>query len=222
MDPVTLGLCGVTFGFALVYGVIKERERRRRLAALPPVATIATAQPGAFVRIVGKIVEGGALNAPITGRVCVGFSATVHPLRQMRDAREWLPASTRVGSTPFVVDDGTGRIDVEPGGLEIRAAVDHHVVERRRTAFVLHDPSMLPDWLHFDEVILDEGSLRIGARVVLEGVVQRSGDAERGAVFRADASPAQLVASSDRSASVSNLPANVEEATRHLRVARSS
>ena len=135
------------------------------------------------------------------------------------ETRRWREASSRVGGGAFVVADGTGRVAVEPGGLLIRVAVDHHAVVREHEPLELQDPSMLPPGVAFDELVLDEGILTIGSRVVLEGVVRRGGDTPDGAVFRAGAAPASLTASRDRAAGVSNLPANLEDATERLRLA---
>lgn len=210
---------GVMSAIGLVYALVKQGKERQRIAALPPVATIASARPGLVVRIVGTIVEGGTVNGPITGRVCVCFNAVIHPVGAGQgDRRSWGQPLNRVGGAPFVVDDGTGRIDVDPGGLVIRAEIDHHRVER--AGATIHDATMIPDWVRYDELVLDEGVLQLRDRVVLEGVVERASLGPDVSVFRAGVPPrATLASAGDRPATISNLPANVEEATRALRLA---
>jgi hypothetical protein len=221
-DLIAYGVMGVV---GLVTAIALDWRRRARDAKLPPVSTIAAAKPGQIVRLVGTIVEGESVVAPITGRACVCFSAVIHPLTRKRgrygrkgEEKNWAVGPNRVGSASFVVDDGTGRIDVEPGGLSIRAEIDHHEVAHYPNPFRLHDQTMFPAELAFDELVLDEGIMRVGERVVLEGVVQRAGEGPD-TIFRAGASPAVLVASRDRSVSVSNLPANLEQAIEKLRLA---
>jgi hypothetical protein len=193
-----------------VAGVLALRQRWAD-ARLPPVMTIAAAKPGQVVRIVGTIVEGGTVHAPITGRACVCFSAAVYPLILQRSdeggvvrVRAHAPFE-RVGAADFIVEDGTDRIAVEAGGLLIRADLDHRKEVPGNTK--LHDPSFVVTPINYEELQLDEGIITIGAHVVLEGVVQRGSGGPADAAFRTDVSTAaRLVPSKEQPASVTNLP----------------
>jgi hypothetical protein len=219
MDPVGYLVVSASMTvIALAIAGVQALRRRRDDAALPPVTTVAAARPGQLVRIVGTVAEGPTMSAPITGRACVCFSAAAYAFLDRRDGsgttrREERERYERVGAVDFVVDDGTARIAVESGGLLIRADLDHRSVTREYPK--LHDPTLLPAHLTFDELQVDEGIIAAGTRVVLEGVVQRSSDGPDGAVFRADASTvARLVPSKDQSTSVTNLPVLLEKAAR--------
>ena len=230
MDPALVAFFAVgsvVSAIALGVQAIVNARRRRHYDARTPVSTIASAKPGAFVRLIGTIVEGDTVEAPITGRSCACFSALattlVLEIRHDRYGREYeglreQGKRPRVGSAAFVVDDGTGRIAVQPAGLMIIAHPDFHEVVEGRPA--IHDDSMLPYVTAFDEVVLDEGIITVGTRVVLEGVVQRGVAAPDVNVFRTGKSTAILTPASDRSTSVSNVPDNLQKAERFIELAQ--
>jgi hypothetical protein len=223
MDPASLIAFGAIYGGGLVVAGFLEWRRRRLARAVPPLATIATAKPGVFVRLVGTIVDGEQVNAPITGRPCVCFSALINGVSRRPKAwyeqgsaqhpgGGWTEVASRVGGVPFVLDDGSGKIAIDPRGMTIRLAVDHNETVRDPAMLALHDPTMLPQRIYVDELVLDEGIVEIGAPVVVEGCVQRDADDPDGAVFRAADTGTVLVASKTRSMSISDLPGELKDA----------
>jgi hypothetical protein len=194
--------------------------RRRRARSTSPSVTLATARHGAFVRVVGTIREGETVLAPASGRPCVCFSAAIRGMVLVEPtrlgghhARTWHDVASRVGGAPFVIDDGTGTAVVDPGGAFIRAVVDHTVTSHNRLELKLHDPSMPPANAICHEYIVDEGVITVGTRVVVEAMVRRPAEGLEAPVFRGAAGTRiELVGAPDRSASISNLPANITDA----------
>ncbi len=128
-------------------------------------------------------------------------------------SRTWHDVASRVGGVPFVLDDGTGTAVVDPAGAFIRAVVDHTVTSHTRLDLQLHDPSMLPADAICHAYIVDEGVITVGTRVVVEAMVRRPSEGIEAPVFRGAAGTRiELVGAPDRSASISNLPANILDA----------
>jgi hypothetical protein len=201
---IVLELIGYAFMAGLVvYGLV-ERSRIKRNA--PQLVTVATAQIGKFVRIVGRIVDGGTLVAPITGRACVSFDAVI--LNEDDEHSEHGEIVARgVRGTPFVVDDGTGKILVDPRGAYIHVVYDESEVGLLDKSKVA-DPDLLePLSGRTGEFRFDEGVMTIGERVMVTGLVTKAGSAEDDPVYRRLAPTELLLAGApDRPAVVSERP----------------
>lgn len=192
------------FAAALViYGLI---ERRRLQRGVPPRVRIADAPRGKYVRVVGRIVDGGSLVAPITGRACVSFDAVV--LAPARGAPGGPTVVARgVRGTPFVIDDGSGKILVDPRGAFIRVVYDHSVeagaLERERVA----DPDFIAGLEGQAGLRYDEGVLTIGETVVVSGLVgEATGGADDPVYRRLAPTTLRLTGAPDRPALVSERP----------------
>jgi hypothetical protein len=183
MDPVSaVVVVGLVGGF-LAWAVRADR-RRKRAEPDSPVVTVSQARPGEFVRIVGIIVEGPTMRA----------------------------LAERVGANPFVLEDATGRIAVDPNGAVIRLALDHHVIVQRGNTLPLHDPGFVSTQLELVEIYLDEGVLPNGARVVVEAMVQSRAGNPDGGTYRAGGGELFLAGGGKRSPSISDLPASLDQA----------
>ncbi len=182
-------------GALVVYGLV-ERARVQRSA--PPDAKVKDAPVGKYVRIVGRIVDGGALVAPITGRACVSFDAVVFVHDRVR--------ARGVRGTPFIVDDGSGRILVDPRGAFIHVTYDHSMVgplDRTKVA----DPDLVAHLLDAGYARFDEGVLTIGERVAVVGLVSEARGADDDPVYRRlAATELRLTGAADRPAMVSERP----------------
>jgi hypothetical protein len=218
MDPVGIVILGALAGATAIWAWRVDRRRKR---ALPdsPVVTVRGAKPGMFVRIVGTVVDGKTMLAPITGRECVCFSAAAKGIEELptgprpRDTtRRWHPLAERVGANPFVLEDGTGRIAVDPRGAIIRLALDHHVTVKRGEALPLHEAGFVSTTLQLEEIILDEGVVPNGARVVVEAMVQAMGAGPELAAYRRGDGDLFLAGGASRSPSISDLPGDLEGA----------
>jgi hypothetical protein len=73
------------------------------------------------VKISGRAVEGddGTVEAPFTGSRCLAYTYEVEELRSAGKTQSWQPLDTGMDGVDFVVDDGTGRVLVNPDGADI-------------------------------------------------------------------------------------------------------
>ncbi len=181
----------------VVYGLV---ERARLAKAAPPEVKIGNAPVGKYVRVVGRIVDGGTLVAPITGRACVSFDAVV--LDEDGDGPNVLARGVR--GTPFIVDDGTGKILVDPRGAYIHVVYDQSEVGTLDAAKVADPDLLAPLAGRTDQLRFDEGVLTIGEHVAVTGLVSATGTAEDEPVYRRLApTELRLTGAPDRPAVVS-------------------
>lgn len=94
----------------------------------------------------------------------------------------------------------------------MRLAIDHHVTVGRGAALPLHDATLVSTQLELVEVLLTEGVVPIGAEVVVEAMVHARGANPAGAPYRAGSGKVYLAGGGNRSPSISDLPANLEDA----------
>jgi len=73
------------------------------------------------VEIEGRAVEGddGTVVAPFTGSRCLAYTYEVEELRQSGKTQSWETLDTGMDGVDFVVDDGSGRVVVNPEGAAI-------------------------------------------------------------------------------------------------------
>jgi len=192
-------------GGLIVYGLV----RGSKFPKVPPRVTIARAAPGEFVRVVGRIVDGGSLVAPITGRTCVSFDAVVrHGGPRTEDA----VVTRGVRGTPFVIDDGTGKALIDPRGAYIRVVYDHSVLDGAVERAKVADPDFLAGatgaGLQFEE-----GVLTLGEVVAVDGLIGDVGGDDP--VYRRLADTrVRVTGARDRAAVVSELADDVGAGTR--------
>ncbi len=187
----------VVAGGLVLYGLI----RGNKFPKVPPRTTIAAARPGAFVRLVGKIVDGGSLVAPITGRGCVSFDAAI------TDGRG-VPVRRGVRGTPFVIDDGTGTALVDPRGAFIRVVYDHSVVGGAFDRAAVADPDFVTDLVAGETLRFEEGVLTIGETIAVDGLIAGAGGDDP--VYRRLAETGVRIGGApDRPAMVSEQPADL-------------
>lgn len=106
--PLPLLLLGVglfAYGFIL-YG------RYRRLQDTP--RTTARAVSMGFVHVHGKTARAEVLQSPITKTPCCHYSSSIEHWEVRR--KRWVSISQDTRSCPFYLDDGTGRVLVNPAG----------------------------------------------------------------------------------------------------------
>ena len=73
------------------------------------------------VEIEGRAVESedGTVAAPFTGSRCLAYTYEVEELRSSGKSQSWQTLDSGTGGVDFVVDDGTGRVRVNPNGADI-------------------------------------------------------------------------------------------------------
>jgi hypothetical protein len=78
------------------------------------------------IQIQGRSVEGaeGTVTAPFSGSSCLLYTYELKKRRGTGANRLWEPIDEGRDSVNFVVDDGTGRVTVDPTGADV--AIDDH------------------------------------------------------------------------------------------------
>lgn len=73
------------------------------------------------VEIAGRAVESdeGTVTTPFTGSRCLAYTYEVKELRSRGKHRSWKTLDTGMDGVDFVVDDGTGRVRVDPTGAQV-------------------------------------------------------------------------------------------------------
>jgi hypothetical protein len=102
-----------------------KRGGLRRKVADTPTSLIRSAAMGP-VELKGQARLGDpAAAAPFSGRPCCWWRVTVEEERVTRtrngESHEWVQIHAEACQAPFALDDGTGRVDVDPQGAEVRA-----------------------------------------------------------------------------------------------------
>jgi len=186
-------------GALVVYGLVtRSRVQHEK------IHKIAQAPVGQFVRIVGRIVDGGTLVAPITGRACVSYDAAVLAQAPYDGSRQVVARGVR--GTPFVIDDGTGKLLVDPRGAFIRVVYDHSVEVGAYSQAKVADPAFLPEVDPRADLRFDEGVLAIGELVAVTGLLSQAGGPDDDPVYRRLAATSlRLTGSAERAATVSEL-----------------
>lgn len=172
-------LVGVSVVTAVRVAQGLERRRRRRAAAAVPTTTIAAAPEGQWVRVVGTVVDGpDLLRAPLTGRRCAGFVASVH--ERPGAAQPWRVRIEVRDQRTLVITDGTGRavVDLTTAQLELEVSLrvgrppptDPAVVKLAELA-----PQLGPV---MSEVRTREYALEVGAELAVTAVAVREPDPE--------------------------------------------
>lgn len=127
----------IILGFAIVWGAIRyfrPSERAKRELRRVPRLTLGELPEGKRARIVGAAqVLDKSLEAPLTGRPCVYYVATVEEVRGSGDSPT-VPALIREErGVPFAVDDGTGRVIVDPEHATVVLDIDVKTMLVRET-----------------------------------------------------------------------------------------
>lgn len=75
------------------------------------------------VEVEGRAVpddDQGTVTAPFTGATCLAYTYEVEELRSSGKNSSWHTLDEGMGGVDFLVDDGTGRVRVDPDGADVR------------------------------------------------------------------------------------------------------
>lgn len=128
-DRLELGLYAVLFLLGGLYFVRFGFTRRKRLVLIEdtPTEEIRSLSAG-FSEITGRAEPfDGTLDAPFTGDDCLVRTWMIEEWEETDDSSSWRTIAEDVAAVPFVVDDGTGRVRVDPPDTD-----------------AVHDPSISP------------------------------------------------------------------------------
>jgi hypothetical protein len=185
------------FGWFERFGA--EARARRALQRVPHLA-IAELAEGRAVHVVGTIVALDTVEAPLSKRSCVYAEqrSQLYASNSSRLVRE-LPRTSR--GTPFLVDDGTGRVLIDPDHARVAMVFDY-------------DSENLPEGqgtnTGFDRILErnsrgrvrhTEGVLQAGARIAVLGTCSRSTD---------PAAPLRLAAAAGAPLLISDSPDTID------------
>ncbi len=121
------GLALFFFGFS--------RLRRMRLLQDTPTSTIRGVAMGT-AELVGKAVERTPLVSVLTSTPCVWFHYTVEEERSgSKGEKRWVKIGEAVSNDLFYLDDGTGRLAVDPMGAEMNIENRRRWIDAAGTAF---------------------------------------------------------------------------------------
>lgn len=169
---------------ALGFGVLwfsRDQRGKRRLKNLESSA-IADVQDGALVKITGKLSLGGLqqLDAPLTGRTCVGYVVEVKERKQSGANANWITIITKEDAVDFVVEDATGKALVKAAGSHLVLVRDGHLRSGalsdhsdRGQAFLLAQGTPSENILRMKKSLrYEEGVLEAGEEVSVLGIAR--------------------------------------------------
>jgi hypothetical protein len=113
---------------AIIGGIFFSRDARaRRKLARTPVQAIAAATPGTTARLTGTIaVLDEQLTAPMSGRRCAYYLATVHEYRSNGKSGSWVEILREERHVDFLVRDSSGAAHVVMDVPHVVVVRDHN------------------------------------------------------------------------------------------------
>lgn len=119
-------------GLAILSGVYLfilsfSKLRQKRAMEDTPVSTVRGMAPGQ-VELAGTTAGPASLKSPLTGSECVYYETQIEELVQNGKDSSWVSVERKDSrETPFVLDDGTGKVPVHPQGAETNFAKPYSV-----------------------------------------------------------------------------------------------
>ena len=108
---------------SILYGFFFLILRNKRLAENLPTSTCRAAPMG-LVEVKGRAVGAAPIRSPFAGIPCFCSRVVIQEWTRISKNEGWSDVYRKTFSTPFYVDDGTGRVRVEPAGAEISLTED--------------------------------------------------------------------------------------------------
>ncbi|MGE0786408.1 MAG: GIDE domain-containing protein [Sandaracinaceae bacterium] len=173
-------------GFAAWWFSADQRGKRRLKEALK--TRIADAPQDALVKITGTLarVDERELEAPITGRRCVGYVIDVKEHRVAGANPHWETIILKEDAIPFLLEDETGTALVHANGAHLVLVRDGHVRSgaldehsERAKAFLMAQGTESENVIRKKKAFrYEEGVLEPGEEVSVLGVAHWEHDAE--------------------------------------------
>jgi hypothetical protein len=189
-------LVATSAGAAVLYALFTSHERIRRTLRSSPAKPIGEVADDERAKVVGRVhAVGELLEAPITGRRCVAYTASV--VGQERGGA----AVRETKAIPFVLEDGSGRALVDPtdariaieGGPTARTGVLDDLTPGAAELLYRHKQRPLRALLFREAIVADGESIA----VLGSGTREPDPDAPPSAAYRGDA-PTRLRLTSSR------------------------
>ena len=121
---VGLGVVLVGFGISAFFFGFTRLRRKRRIENIP-TSTVRGLAMG-LVELIGQARTNKALKSPFTNTDCVYYKYNISEYRSSGKSGRWVTiASGNSQACPFILDDGTGKINIYPKGAEMVLPVDY-------------------------------------------------------------------------------------------------
>ena len=164
--------------------------RMLRAIRAAPIASIAGASDGQYVRLVGALRLGEQkLVAPLSQRTCACYLAVVEELRSGENGSYWYELAKESVSCDFVVEDATGRAHVRGVSQTEPAIVLDHLTgssgphdPKKRELALLKRHALSPTHFVRGRVRYGEGALEPDERVTVVGRARWEDDPTPGAI----------------------------------------
>lgn len=181
--PLEATLIFAGIGLFLLGAGVREAIRATRLRNTAPTPVSGLSETSGRVVVTGVArAADRTVRAPFTGRDCLAYTWHVDAVTTERGAdgvhfrREVVDRGRE--AVPFLVDDGTGSVLVDPAGADLRLAeawVEDYRPDPADRGDLVFDAGAFPGWEQYDpdyyEARLDEGE-----SVSVHGIVAADGD----------------------------------------------
>lgn len=139
--PVNLLVMAAAGGVAGMYLFYRGFRllQRKRLILNTPASKIRSASMG-LVEINGLAIGPYVINSPLKQTNCYYYRSIAWQWKQRGKDSEWVKAAEETLHVPFYVDDGSGRLLVDPSGAEMDLHCDLH--EEYNRSILLSGPEM--------------------------------------------------------------------------------
>ncbi len=126
-DKNVIGALSLGFGFVALYFSFRAFRIRRKIEDTPTSKVRSIAM--GLVEVMGRVTANETLTSPYSKKKCVYYSYTLEELRETKTfdsakkrwvkRRDWVMIRSETESRRFFIEDETGRVLVEPKGVEV-------------------------------------------------------------------------------------------------------
>ena len=175
--PIFVLAAAVIAGVGVSYALSTDARTRRALKKRP-VTPIRGLREGELVRVRGRVLPGErVLEAPLSHRASVYYLATVD---QETGRNHWREVAREERYVDFVLDDGTGRLQVIMSVPRVAVVLDHHTrsgtfddASEIEEAFLRRHELKSTNLIGLNIAIrYDEGTIEPGEEVTAVGLVR--------------------------------------------------
>ena len=138
MNLLAMAAAGGVAGMYLFYRGFRLLQRKR-LILNTPASKIRSASMG-LVEINGLAIGPYVINSPLKQTNCYYYRSIAWQWKQRGKDSEWVKAAEETLHVPFYMDDGSGRLLVDPSGAEMDLHCDLH--EEYNRSILLSGPEM--------------------------------------------------------------------------------
>jgi len=171
-------------GVAVLAIFFNADARIKRAIRKAPRTDIADFPQHGAAKIVGTIrMLDDSLRAPLSGRVCTYYEATVEEYRRRGKHSSWVNIIIETDGTPFLIEDSTGRALVDPRGARVALVVDgtsksgtFDDATPQEEEFLQRHNRKSQGWFLNKSLRYREGVLEIGETVTVFGAGIREAD----------------------------------------------